>query len=324
MASTFTTRIGLEKQGDGENPNTWGLRLNQNTIDLVDEAVAGYETVNVSAATTTTLTVNSGSSDQARNMGLKFQGNLTEDKYVLVPTKEKVYYIRNDTTGDFNIYLKQDGAADGTKITVVESGFSMMAAVDPVDVVIDVMKPATSVATATNAIFFANTSTAQYVRTDQASRVSVGGIQFDDNVSVTFGTDGDADLYHNNSDLYLDLSNGDSLIVRNGATTRFTLNTNSGDFTATGNITAYSDERLKSNIKTLDGSKAFDMRGVSYTKDGEESSGVIAQELEAIAPELVIEGEEYKSVAYGNIVGYLIEAVKLLKEEVEELKAKVQ
>jgi hypothetical protein len=66
------------------------------------------------------------------------------------------------------------------------------------------------------------------------------------------------------------------------------------------------------------------MRGVSYTKDGEESSGVIAQELEVIAPELVIEGEEYKSVAYGNIVGYLIEAVKLLKEEVEELKAKVQ
>ena len=66
------------------------------------------------------------------------------------------------------------------------------------------------------------------------------------------------------------------------------------------------------------------MRGVSYTKDGEKSSGVIAQELEVIAPELVIEGEEYKSVAYGNIVGYLIEAVKLLKEEVEELKAKVQ
>ena len=220
MASTYTTRIGLEKQGDGENPNTWGLRLNQNTIDLVDEAVAGYETVDVSAATTTTLTVNSGASDQARNMGLKFQGNLTEDKYVLVPTKEKVYYIVNDTTGDFNIYLKQDGAADGTKITVVESGFSMMAAVDPVDVVIDALRPATSVATATNAIFFSNTSTGQYVRTDQASRVSVGGIQFDDNVSITLGTDGDVNLYHNNSDPLLDLSNDDNMkFVRDGTAT---------------------------------------------------------------------------------------------------------
>lgn len=324
MASTFTTRIGLEKQGDGENPNTWGLRLNQNTIDLVDEAVAGYETVNVSAATTTTLTVNSGSSDQARNMGLKFQGTLTEDKYVLVPTKEKVYYIYNDTTGDFNIYLKQNGAADGTKITVVESGFAMMAAVDPVDVVIDALKPATSVATATNAIFFSNTSTGQYVRTDQASRVSVGGIQFDDSVSVAFGTDEDVHLYHNNSDFYIDLSNDDNMFVRDGTATRFTFNSGNGDFTATGNITAYSDERLKSNIKTLDGSKAFDMRGVSYTKDGQESSGVIAQELEKVAPELVMDGEEYKSVAYGNVVGYLIEAVKLLKEEVEELKAKLK
>ena len=41
MASTFTSRIRLEKQGDGENPNSWGLILNQNVIDMVDEAVAG-------------------------------------------------------------------------------------------------------------------------------------------------------------------------------------------------------------------------------------------------------------------------------------------
>ena len=51
------------------------------------------------------------------------------------------------------------------------------------------------------------------------------------------------------------------------------------------------------------------MRGVSFTKDGEAGSGVIAQELEKIAPELVRDGE-YKSVAYGNITGYLIEAIK--------------
>ena len=62
------------------------------------------------------------------------------------------------------------------------------------------------------------------------------------------------------------------------------------------------------------------MRGVSFTKDGEAGSGVIAQELQKVAPELVHEGEEYLSVAYGNLVGYLIEAVKDLKAEVEELK----
>ncbi len=53
MASTYTTRIGLEKQADGENANTWGLRLNTNVIDLVDEATAGYEAIDISGGATT-------------------------------------------------------------------------------------------------------------------------------------------------------------------------------------------------------------------------------------------------------------------------------
>jgi len=92
-----------------------------------------------------------------------------------------------------------------------------------------------------------------------------------------------------------------------------------GSITASANITAYSDERLKSDIKTLDGKKVLEMRGVEYTKDGEKGSGVIAQELEKIAPELVQDGE-YKSVAYGNITGYLIEAIKTQQQEINELK----
>lgn len=93
-----------------------------------------------------------------------------------------------------------------------------------------------------------------------------------------------------------------------------------GSITATGDVTAFSDERLKEDIKTLDGSKVYDMRGVSFTKDGRDGSGVIAQELLEVAPELVHDEGEYLSVAYGNLVGYLIEAVKDLKAEVEELK----
>jgi hypothetical protein len=104
--------------------------------------------------------------------------------------------------------------------------------------------------------------------------------------------------------------------------TRFTMNTNTGTFTATGDVVAYSDQRLKTDIKTLDGSKVYKMRGVEFVKDGKQSSGVIAQELEKIAPELVNSDSEYKSVAYGNISGYLIEAIKELKQEIEELKSK--
>ena len=98
-----------------------------------------------------------------------------------------------------------------------------------------------------------------------------------------------------------------------------------GTFTASADVVAYSDKKLKDNVETLDGSKVFDMRGVSFNRndqDGKLSSGVIAQELEMIAPELIHEAEDgTKGVAYGNTVGYLIEAIKLLKAEIEELKS---
>ena len=99
-----------------------------------------------------------------------------------------------------------------------------------------------------------------------------------------------------------------------------------GNFTATGNLTAYSDERLKTNIETIPNAleKVNALRGVTFDKDGERGLGVIAQEVEKILPEVVIQGEEYKSVAYGNIVGVLIEAIKELTKEVEELKRQIK
>jgi hypothetical protein len=127
MASTFTSRIRLEKQGDGENPNTWGLRLNQNVIDLVDEATAGFENIDISSPINgeITLTANNGTSDQSRNLGLNFTGALGEDTTVIVPAQEKIYFVENNTTGDYKLLLQPSG---GTAVTVVESGNNMIVA----------------------------------------------------------------------------------------------------------------------------------------------------------------------------------------------------
>jgi len=94
-----------------------------------------------------------------------------------------------------------------------------------------------------------------------------------------------------------------------------------GTITASDDITAFSSEVLKDDIRTIDNAlnKVADMRGVYFTKNGEAGTGVIAEEVEAVLPEVVKDGK-YKSVAYGNIVGVLIEAVKELKEEVKSLK----
>lgn len=99
----------------------------------------------------------------------------------------------------------------------------------------------------------------------------------------------------------------------------------SGNYTATGNVTAYSDERLKSDIRTIPDAleKVNAMRGAHFTKDEKPSTGVIAQEIQRVAPELVNDSGEYLSVAYGNITGYLIEAIKELTQKVESLEARL-
>ena len=102
-----------------------------------------------------------------------------------------------------------------------------------------------------------------------------------------------------------------------------------GAATFNNDVTAFSDERLKSNITTIPDalSKVTEMRGVHYVRDatGKDSSGVIAQELQKIAPELVLTAEDEMgtlSVNYGNITGYLIEAIKELSAKVKELEGK--
>ena len=115
-------------------------------------------------------------------------------------------------------------------------------------------------------------------------------------------------------------SNKTFISANSSGTNMFTVDT-SGNIVATGDVTANSDIAFKSDIQALDGNKVFDMRGVSFMKDGRRGSGVVAQELEKLAPELVHVGPDgKKSVAYGNLVGYLIEAVKDLQKELQEVK----
>ena len=97
------------------------------------------------------------------------------------------------------------------------------------------------------------------------------------------------------------------------------------NLTASGNITANSDIRLKTDIEPIENAleKVQRMRGVTFKKEGTPSAGLIAQEQELITPELVYTAsgqEKYKSVAYANLVAYLIEAIKEQQKEINELK----
>jgi hypothetical protein len=83
-----------------------------------------------------------------------------------------------------------------------------------------------------------------------------------------------------------------------------------------------SDERLKSNIQTIDNGldKVINMRGVSFDIGESHKIGVIAQEMEQIVPEVVTTGEDgFKTVSYGSLVGVLIEAIKDLNAKIKKL-----
>ena len=121
-------------------------------------------------------------------------------------------------------------------------------------------------------------------------------------------------------------SNGHVAILKGGTDASYPLDV-TGTIRSTADVIAYSDRRVKENIKTIDNAldKVIKLRGVSYNrKDIDDKStkiGVIAQEVKEILPEVVENDLEDKySVAYGNMAGLFIEAIKELKAEIEELK----
>jgi len=125
-------------------------------------------------------------------------------------------------------------------------------------------------------------------------------------------------------DIRFDVATTDTLKIYTGTST---LNsTFSGDdLTVQGDVNSVSDVRTKENIVTVESGLDLvsQLRGVWYNKIGEEDRkvGVIAQEVEKVLPEVVNTDEDgMKSVDYGKMVGVLIEAIKELKQEIEELK----
>ena len=187
----------------------------------------------------------------------------------------------------------------------------------------------------------------------KAGGTMTGDTAHGDDVKAKFGAGNDLSIYHDGSHSRIkdtgtghlkisastvQIKNADSTenmltAVQDGAVSLYHNNVKkiettaagayvTGDFTASGNVTAYSDERLKSSVETIPDalSKVLNVRGVTFDMNAERGTGVIAQELEKVLPEAVFDNEDgMKSVAYGNVVGLLIEAIKEQQTQIETL-----
>lgn len=109
MASTFSPSLGLELMATGEKNGTWGSITNENW-ELAEEAISGVLALSM-GDTNVTLTSTQGATNQARHMVLSVTGAHTGVRVITAPSAEKVYVIRNGTTGGFDIQIKTSAGA---------------------------------------------------------------------------------------------------------------------------------------------------------------------------------------------------------------------
>jgi hypothetical protein len=166
-----------------------------------------------------------------------------------------------------------------------------------------------------------------------------GGIQIRNSSNEgrwSFMTDGDNAGIYNDEDnqwqIYFTEASSTWLYF-NGAARLQTTNdgaTLTGTLTASTNVTANSDIRLKTNIVTIEDAlkKTLSLRGVTFDRVDVElprQLGVIAQEVEEVFPEVVYTDENgIKSVAYGNLTAVLIEAIKEQQKQIDELREEIK
>ena len=130
MPSTYSPSLRLELIGAGEQAANWGNTTNYNLGTLLEQAIAGVQSVAVSGASYT-LTTGSGVADEARNAVLVLTGTLAASCNVIVPSADKTYTFRNATTGGFSVVVK---TAAGSGVTIA-NGFTQQVYCDATNVV---------------------------------------------------------------------------------------------------------------------------------------------------------------------------------------------
>ena len=178
--------------------------------------------------------------------------------------------------------------------------------------------------------------------TDSTSSVTFNsvGINANGHLTLAAGTwtgETTGKIQRHSTHMYFQTDNSGNFIFRNSnGGEGFYVVASSGAVVSSNNITAYSDIRLKKDVKTIENAldKVTKLRGVEYTRieNEEREIGVIAQEVKEVIPELVTVNENSDSfengisdihtMKYQNTVGLLIEAIKELEKKVSDLEGK--
>ena len=175
--------------------------------------------------------------------------------------------------------------------------------------------------------------------TNSGSNVTFGTVTINGSNDLTLNTgnwtgEKSGKIQRHGNHMYFQTHDSGNFLFRNQSGSENTTISAGGGIVTTGNVTAYSDIRLKKDVKTIENAldKVSKLRGVEYTRisNDEREIGVIAQEVKEVVPELVDIKDNSDSfgegiadvhiMKYQNTVGLLIEAIKELKDELKEVK----
>lgn len=158
-----------------------------------------------------------------------------------------------------------------------------------------------------------------------------------DNGKLVLGEDADIEYYHSGTHGYIDINTGSLYIRDNVDSVHSLFDITTGNLHVDGDVIAYSttitsDPKLKYDITPLENSlnKVCELNGVSWRWKNNDmpSAGVISTDVKKVLPEAVSvqtalnSNESYETVNYDAIIGLLVESIKELKKEIDELKSR--
>ena len=359
MASTYST-LKVELIGTGEQTGTWGTTTNDNLSVALGEAITGSADVAFSSADITITLTDTNAAQTARNLRLNLTGTSGGARNLILGSGcqiEKLYLINNGLADAVTV---KNTSGTGIAVPAGKSMFVFNNGTNVVDAVTHLSSltlgtalPVASGGTGSTSTTFVNLAS-NVTGTLPVANGGTGETSYTNGQLLIGNTTG-------NTLTKATLTGTASQIVVTNSTGSITLSTpqsigtsssvqfgsfgvgtaasgTTGEIRATNDVTAFysSDERLKDNVQVITNAlaKVLQIRGVEFDwnnltepEDGyfvrKHDIGVIAQEVEKVLPEVVATREDgIKAVKYDRIIPLLIEAIKELKAEVNQLKNK--
>jgi hypothetical protein len=125
MVSSYSTDLKLELMVTGENAGTWGDITNTNLV-ILQQAIAGYQTVALNATTGATLTFTNGALSNGKNAVIELTGTITGNVSVIIPDGiEKTYLVKNGTSGAFTVQIKTTSGT-GPTFAAADKGIKLV------------------------------------------------------------------------------------------------------------------------------------------------------------------------------------------------------